>query len=90
MKEVIIAVLFWTRDTVQTEYKDYIVVFGDNDVQRGKKGQAIIRGMPNAFGIPTKKFPSYSERAFYTDEEYEQNCAKIMVAIEAITKALPH
>ena len=35
-----------------------IFVFGDNLLQRGTKGQAAIRGEPNAVGVPTKRAPS--------------------------------
>ena len=48
---------FWnSQDTLK--YSNYIFIFGDNDIEKGKKGQAIIRNMPNALGIPTKKLPS--------------------------------
>lgn len=33
-------------------------------------GQAIIRGLPNTIGIPTKKYPSNLKSSFYTDDEY--------------------
>ena len=34
-----------------------IFVFGDNMAGWGKGGQACIRDLPNAFGIPTKRSP---------------------------------
>ena len=58
--------------------------FGDNDIERGKCGQAIIRDEPNAFGIPTKKLPSLRTGSFYTDEELEDNKLKIDNAIHKI------
>lgn len=67
---------FWTPSDVRF-YSDYMFIFGDNDVQRGKKGQAIIRDEPNAFGVPTKKRPSFDSDAYYTDAELERNKSKI-------------
>lgn len=79
---------FWTRDDVQAN-PSYLFVFGDNDVGRGRKGQAIIRGFPNAIGVPTKKFPTFKDSAYYSDEEYEQNCQKIQRAFDAIRAKVP-
>ena len=44
-----------------------IYVFGDNLEGYGKKGQAIIRDCPNAFGIPTKRKPFMNQDAFFRD-----------------------
>lgn len=46
---------------------DVTFVFGDNLIKKGEAGQAIIRKEPNAFGVPTKKLPSMSPDAFFTD-----------------------
>jgi len=46
---------------------DKIYVFGDNVIRKGKKGQAIIRDCPNAFGIATKRFPSMRYGSFFKD-----------------------
>lgn len=48
-----------------------LYVFGDNLMQVGKGGQAIIRDEPNAYGIPTKRKPSMSEDAFFSDKQEE-------------------
>jgi hypothetical protein len=61
-----------------------LFVFGDNDVQKGCGGQAVIRHCQNAIGIPTKKYPSNHSDSFYTDNEYEQNCQKISAVVELI------
>ena len=45
-----------------------IYVFGDNLIKKGKAGQAIIRDESNAFGIPTKRLPSMSKQAFFSDK----------------------
>lgn len=50
---------------------DKIYVFGDNLLRRGTAGQAIVRGEPNAFGIPTKRAPSMSPSAFFSDRPDE-------------------
>ena len=71
---------FWTIKDVRKNNK-YLYVFGDNDVKRGKGGQAIIRYEPNTIGIPTKKYPSYNKNAYYYDIEYEENIKKINEAL---------
>lgn len=48
-----------------------LFVFGDNLLQRGKAGQAIIRDESNAFGIPTKRLPSMTNGAFFSDQSDE-------------------
>lgn len=80
---------FWTIRTTQ-QYSEYIFIFGDNDIKRGKKGQAVIRDQPNAFGIPTKKLPSLLNEAFYTDDEFDHNKSQIDAAIELIKQNLPN
>jgi hypothetical protein len=77
----------WTPETCR-KYPTYLFIFGDNDVGRGKAGQAVIRDEPNAMGIPTKKEPSTYLNAFYTDREYASNIEKIRDAIESIKKQL--
>ena len=59
----------WYISDAQKEPKA-IFVFGDNDIRKGERGQAIIRGEPNAFGIPTKKLPSNSLNAYYTNKDF--------------------
>ena len=46
-----------------------VFVFGDNLRRRGRAGQAVIRGEPNAYGIPTKRWPSMDPAAFFSDED---------------------
>lgn len=60
-------------------YPDKIFIYGDNLKSFGKGGQAIIRDEPNAFGIPTKRYPSWDDWAFFSDKEDE---------IEAVKKSL--
>ncbi len=54
------------------QHPNAIFVFGDNLLQRGKAGQAVIRECSNAFGIPTKRVPSMNKDAFFSDtiDEY--------------------
>lgn len=58
-----------------------IYVFGDNLVQRGRAGQAIIRDEPNARGIPTKRYPSMHREAFFSDKGDEFIEVKYVLAI---------
>ncbi len=81
--EIIIFEGFWNVDDVQ-EMNEYLFLFGDNDIERGKGGQAIIRDEPNTCGIPTKKYPSYRPDSFYSDEELDENICKIDKAFENV------
>src|SRR2546422_1057159 len=63
------------------ENPSHLFVFGDNDIGKGLKGQAVNRYCKNAIGIPTKKIPSYNIAAYYTDSEYANNCNNILNAI---------
>ena len=84
-KKIVIYDTFWTiKDT--RENPNYLFVFGDNDIKKGKKGQSVIRDEPNAVGIPTKKFPSFHISSFYYDSEFQDNKKKIDLAINNIIK----
>ena len=63
-----------------------LFLFGDNDLKRGKKGQAIIRDCVNTHGIPTKKFPSNNHDAYYSDDQYDENCKKIIMGFVTMIK----
>ena len=56
-----------------SNHPEDIYIFGDNLIGRGYGGQAIIRNCHNTFGIPTKRLPSHSEDAYFSDQfdEYE-------------------
>lgn len=74
---------YWSVEDVR-RLKDYLFVFGDNDIKKGTKGQAIIRNEPNTFGIPTKKLPNYNLLSYYYDNEYEENIKKINSAFDQL------
>lgn len=65
---------FWTIEDCHRN-RHCLFVFGDNLLNYGKRGQAIIRDQPNTIGIPTKKRPGLQEGDFFTDNEYDQNIA---------------
>lgn len=46
--------------------------FGDNLIHAGMTGQANIRREPNAFGIPTKRYPATSEHSYFHDAACER------------------
>ncbi len=52
--------------------RNMIFVFGDNLIEAGKGGQAMIRDEINAFGVPTKRLPSMTEDSFFSDKEDER------------------
>ncbi len=66
----------WTIDFVK-DNKDKIFVFADNNLRIGKVGQSIIRDLPNAKGLRTKKGSSDKPVSFYSDSEFEQNINNI-------------
>lgn len=51
---------------------DKVYVFGDNMKGFGQGGQAIIRNEPNAFGVPTKRYPRKDNWAYFSDKEDER------------------
>lgn len=57
-------------------HKDKIFVFGDNMIQKGYLGQAVIRDCKNSFGIPTKRTPSRNDEAFFSDKDEEMELVK--------------
>lgn len=74
---------YWTVNTCINDPKS-LYIFGDNDIKKGLGGQAIIRNCKNSIGIPTKKLPNNNSNSFYTDKEYENNCNKIIKAVDKI------
>jgi hypothetical protein len=84
-KKICIFARFWNTDDCE-ESADSMFIFGDNDVKEGLGGQAVIRNCPNAYGIPTKKLPNNSPSSFYSDDDYEENCEKIINAIKLIVQ----
>lgn len=86
MKYRIERMQFIARECVRAN-RDKLFLFGDNLERKGYGGQAAaMRGEPNAIGIPTKKSPSYSAEAFFTDREFEQNKNAIDAAFAEITR----
>ncbi len=70
---------WWTRASVQAG-PGRIYIFGDNEEGWGMGGQACIRGLENAYGIPTLKAPG----VFWSDDDFEQNVKAIEAAIAKI------
>lgn len=86
-KRVALFTQYWYKGDLRSN-PSWLFVFGDNDVQRGKYGQSIIRDEPNALGIPTKKIPISSRNmvAYYSDKELKENEEKINTAVVTIIK----
>ena len=64
--------VFIDRDFLRNN-KDFIFVFGDNDLRWGKGGAAILRDEPNTYGFITKKEPYHEDYAYYKpDDEYKE------------------
>ena len=54
-----------------------IYVFGDNLIKKGTGGQACIRNLPNAFGVPTKRLPNNENESFFSDQEDEKEAVLV-------------
>jgi len=65
-----------------------VFAFGDNMEQKGKGGQAVVRGEPNAVGIPTKWAPSTKEEAYFTDADFSEVRASIDAAVSTLRRHL--
>ena len=89
MGKVIIFNGFWTITDVINN-PQWLFVFGDNNIGKGKGGQAIIRDFPNTIGIPTKKYPSNHPLSFYSDNDYADNTKRIDMAINNIFERSKH
>ena len=50
---------------------NYIFIFGDNTLRKGKGGAAKLRDEPNSYGFITKKYPNNQNNSFYKPEEYQ-------------------
>lgn len=86
MRYRVVTMKWITRSFVRA-HRDRIFLFGDNLTRRGFGGQAAaMRGEHNTIGIPTKKLPSNSKEAFFTDEEFEQNKFAIDQAFERLSR----
>lgn len=71
-----IKVLKWYTREMAQDHPDELFVFGDNLTKTGFGGQArVLRGEPNAVGIPTKVSPAQ----YFSDSDF----AKAKIAIDA-------
>jgi len=79
---------FITREHVRSN-RNKLFLFGDNLKNRGFGGQAAaLRGEPNAIGVPTKKSPSFTDDALFSDDEFEQNKTVIDAAFVEVADAI--
>ena len=54
-------------------HPDRLFLFGDNELRRGRGGQAeVCRGHANAVGVATKRAPERSDNAYWTDADYDR------------------
>lgn len=76
---------WYERDKVEAD-QDAVYLFGDNYMQQGKpivpkSTQAVIRGLPNAIGIPTKHSPYGHDSAYLRDGDFKKFKASTLAAI---------
>lgn len=76
-------VKFWTVEMVSAD-PSTLYIFGDNDIKRGKRGQAVIRDLENAIGIPTKKLPTLQPNAFYSDKDFILHTENIKKSMDQV------
>lgn len=76
------------REDLQ-ENPNVLYVFGDNDLRKGRGGQAAeMRDEPNAVGVRTKWTPGTGHGAYFYDSDYEQIIEMIDDDLEPIIEAL--
>lgn len=78
---------YYTRDLVSKMPECYFI-FGDNVERRGKKGQAVIRGLPNALGIATKWRPSLDPDAYFCDYQLSRTKPILEADLNAVERVL--
>lgn len=74
----------YTRAFVK-QHPDKLFIFGDNVERKGGGGQAVIRGLPNVFGIATKWAPTYCSDDYFSDLNRE--CLPIIATDLSCLKA---
>lgn len=78
---------FWTREQAAAQ-RDKVFLFGDNTDDRvntkyvPSATQAVIRGLPNAIGIDTKKDRGKEESSYFTDADFPQFKQQVDEAIQ--------
>ena len=63
-------------------HPEYIFVFGDNLLRKGKGGAAKLRDEPNTYGFITKRYPDNKDSSFYKPEEYKAIFKKELEKLE--------
>lgn len=79
----VITVDLYSRPLVVSK-PDHLFLFGSNLANTGMGGQAVIRGLKNSYGIPTKKKPDNFESSFFHDNDFENNIKIIKEYIDNI------
>lgn len=78
---------YWTRDDV-TNNPNCLFIFGDNVDQQNHKaeggGQAVIRGLNNAMGLPTKQSAGIDNDDYFDDDMILINKARLILALELV------
>ena len=78
---------YWTREQVAAQ-TDKIFLFGDNTDDRvnthyvPRATQAVIRGLPNAIGIDTKKNRGTGNGSYFIDADFDTFKAQVDEAIQ--------
>ena len=62
-----IEIVEWYSRELVMNNPNKLFIFGDNTHRTGTGGQAIIRGLPNTFGIATKLKPSQLANSYFKD-----------------------
>jgi hypothetical protein len=79
----------WIERKDLIESPDKLFVFGDNMARVGLGGQAaVMRGEPNAVGVPTKWSPGMSNKDFFSDADLPLILPVIEKDLEKIRKHL--
>ncbi len=72
------------------KHRSKVFLFGDNLLGVGKGGQAVVREMENACGIPTKKAPRNDRDAFFYDDDLPSFIGEVVACLEWVKTLAKH
>jgi len=76
--------MFISRSFIR-QHPKWLFIFGDNLAHQGYGGQAKeCRGEPNTLGVPTKVYPRWDTKAFFTNSQFDMAKREIDLALNSI------
>lgn len=80
--------MYITKDFIK-HHPFTLFLYGDNDLREGFGGMAKeFRDKPNTIGIRTKKAPNMMLSSFYKEEDFIEDCKKILADFIEVNKLM--